>query len=69
MNKEIRVHGRKFETQGEADQYLAGYRCYPRWPQAGLNGSRKDVTVVSIEAMGWYDAEREEEEKMHRRIK
>lgn len=62
-----KVMGRKFATRAEADAYLAGYRSYPRWPQSGVNGSRADVDNDSIEAMGWYDAENEDQERMDRR--
>lgn len=62
----ITVNRRHFNTKEEADQYRAGYRSYPRWPQNGVNGSRVDVDTGSIEAMGWYDADEEQQHRMDR---
>lgn len=63
----IRYNHREFNDKAECDRYKAGYRSYPRWPVVGINGNARDAEQGSIEAMGWYDAEREEEERMGRR--
>lgn len=50
----IRINGREWNSFGEAMSYKAGYTHYPKasiWP-AG-----------SPESMGWFDAEREYEQR------
>ena len=64
----IRFRGREFETRAEVDAYQRGFCSYPRWPQVGLNGSTRDADQDSFEAMGWYDAERDDQERMDRDI-
>lgn len=57
---------RQFDSLADAEAYSYGYRSYPRWPHVGINGSREAVDHDTFEAMGYYDAEREFEEKQDR---
>lgn len=53
----VTINGRGWATLGEAFRYSHGRDSYPRWPTT--YGKTEDAPLASPEATGYYDAERE----------
>lgn len=60
----IQFNHRDFATREEVDEYIRGFNSFPMWPTDGVNGSTKPVSPRSLAATGYYDAEREEQERL-----